>query len=309
MVKGASGPLVTVVIPTWNRKALLGEAIASVAGQTYRNWELIVADDGSSDGTADALRASGEPRLRVVALDHQGSIARARNAGAAAGSGALIAFLDSDDLWLPRKLELQVAALCAGPARWCYGNYAHIDPGGEPLPGRPVAFRAENGRIVRQMLLDETAVTICTMLLERDLFDALGGFDETMRLRDDFDFGLRLAAAADAVAVPEAVALVRVHPARTTLAVDDPHEASAAVFDRFLARETDKDLRRIARARRSRLLVDGGFRRLARRDIFKGARLLVAAVAGGAALAYLARRTAAGVRNRLGRSRAPRRGA
>ncbi len=278
-------PLVTIVIPTWNRKALLGEAIASVAGQTYRNWELIVADDGSSDGTVEELRANAEPRMRLVALDHAGNISRVRNAGAAAGSGALIAFLDSDDLWLPHKLELQIAALRDGPARWCYANYAHVGAQGELLPARPVVFRPDRGRVLRMLLLGETAAYVGTLLVERSLFDAVGGFDESLRMRGDFDFALRLASAADAVTVPEIVTLVREHPARSTAAMQHPHEASALVFQKLLARETDGELRRIARARRARLLVDAGLLRLTRWDVFGALRVLLAAGLGSMATA------------------------
>lgn len=301
-------PLITIVIPTWNRQALLREAIASVVAQTYQNWELVVVDDGSSDGTVEALRASGDPRMRVVALDHTGNIAGARNAGVAGGSGVLIAFLDSDDLWLPRKLELQIAALGDGGGRWCYANYVHVDEAGRRLTSPPVPFRPDKGRIVRQMLLGEIAVSICTVVVERSLFEAVGGFDESMRLRHDFDLALRLAAAADAAVLPDVAASIREHSNRTTAGARYPHEDSAAVFDKFLARETDRDLRRIAQACRSRLLVDGGFRRLAHRDIGRGLGLLAAGVAGGTGLAYLVRRIAAGVRSRLGRLRAPRKG-
>src|SRR6266446_6353562 len=116
-------PLVTVVIPTWNRLPLLEEAVASVIVQTHSYWELIVVDDGSTDGTADRLRAFGDRRVRVVVLRHIGNIGRLRNIGAAAGSGEFIAFLDSDDVWLPRKLELQIGALRDSSAGWCYTGF------------------------------------------------------------------------------------------------------------------------------------------------------------------------------------------
>lgn len=293
-------PLITIILPTWNRKAFLGEAITSIRQQTYRNWELVVVDDGSSDGTVAELQACGDPRIQVVALNHSGNISRVRNAGAAAGSGALIAFLDSDDLWLPRKLELQVAALRRGSARWCYANYAHVDVGGEPRPDRRIRFRPENGRIIRTLLLGATTTFIGTIMVERSLFDEVGGFDESMKIRGDFDFALRLAVAADAAGLPELVSLVREHPGRTTAAVAHPLEASAIIFEKFLARETDRDLLRIARARWSRLLVDAGLLRLSRGDTVNGVRLLVRASAKGGGLAYIVRRLAAWLTGRLG---------
>ena len=137
------GPLVTVVIPTRNRSALVQQAIASVEAQTYPNWELVVVDDGSTDGSVDILRSRSHGRLQVISLGNgdanaswSSRVSRARNTGVAAGSGDLIAFLDSDDLWLPRRLELGVEALRSSGARWCYGRMNLIDPSGDPIPLR-----------------------------------------------------------------------------------------------------------------------------------------------------------------------------
>src|SRR5688572_3255537 len=162
----SDAPLVTVVIPTWNRARLVLEAVASVAAQTYPHWELVVADDGSTDDTRARLLALAEPRLRVVSLEHGGSSSVVRNRGAAAAKGSLLAFLDSDDLWLPRKLELQVAARAASGARWCYADYARVDAAGAPVSGGSHAFTAQNGRIVPQLLTEETSAFIGTWLVE-----------------------------------------------------------------------------------------------------------------------------------------------
>src|SRR5580765_5393661 len=101
-----SNPLVTVVIPTYNRLALVQQAIASVIAQTYRNWELIIVDDGSDDGTPEAIISINNPRIKLVTKSHVGNIALMRNAGVDEGSGEWLAFLDSDDIWLPQKLEI-----------------------------------------------------------------------------------------------------------------------------------------------------------------------------------------------------------
>ena len=103
-------PLVSIVVPTYNRLAYLRQAVQSVFDQTYRQWELIVVDDGSTDGTA-AYVASLGGRVRALTLPRRGGAARARNAGVGAARGAYVAFLDSDDLWLPEKLAIQMAGL------------------------------------------------------------------------------------------------------------------------------------------------------------------------------------------------------
>src|SRR5258708_6914008 len=101
-------PLVSIIIPAYNRKAMLFDAVASVLAQSYRDWELIVVDDGSTDGTADDLHARFGSRVRLIAQSRRG-VAAARNLGVRSARGDYIAFLDSDDFWLPRKLERQMA--------------------------------------------------------------------------------------------------------------------------------------------------------------------------------------------------------
>src|SRR5438105_38659 len=113
-------PLVTVVIPTWNREHLVPQAVASVVGQTYRNWELFVVDERSTDDTLGRLNRLALPNVHVLQCAHRGHIGRLRNFGAAAGRGELIAFLDSDDLWRPQKLEKQIRRLRDSRAGWSY---------------------------------------------------------------------------------------------------------------------------------------------------------------------------------------------
>ena len=108
-------PPVSVVIPAYNRAATIGAAIDSVLRQTFTDFELVVVDDGSTDGTLAAARAVTDPRLRVVAAPHNLGAAGARNLGVAEARGTWIAFQDSDDEWLPEKLARQMARL-ATPA-------------------------------------------------------------------------------------------------------------------------------------------------------------------------------------------------
>jgi glycosyltransferase involved in cell wall biosynthesis len=97
-----------VIVPTYDRLALLRETMASVLEQTFGDLELIVVDDGSSDGTAEHVRAMTDPRVRLVALSHGGNVSRARNAGVAASRARWLCVLGSDDVWLPTKLERQI---------------------------------------------------------------------------------------------------------------------------------------------------------------------------------------------------------
>ena len=106
----AASPQVSVVIPTYNRAHILGRAIDSVLQQTHRDLELIIVDDGSSDGTAALVRGIEDPRVRYVHQQNRG-VSAARNRGIAEARAEWLAFLDSDDEWLPQKLERQFSAL------------------------------------------------------------------------------------------------------------------------------------------------------------------------------------------------------
>src|SRR5688572_30016415 len=116
-------PEVSVILPVYDRPEYLGVAIASVLGQTFAGWELVVVDDGSGDvATLAILDALRDPRMRIVRQEHTGSPAATRNAGIAEAQGTFLAFLDSDDVWLPDKLAVQLAAMQAQPALgWSYG--------------------------------------------------------------------------------------------------------------------------------------------------------------------------------------------
>ena len=118
-------PRVSVIIPTYNRADLLGEAIDSVLAQSYQDFEMIVADDGSTDETAMVASKYGD-KVRFLALPHRGQPAAPRNAGIAAATGEYISFLDSDDLYLPDKLALQVPALDENPKVGMVYSSAHF---------------------------------------------------------------------------------------------------------------------------------------------------------------------------------------
>src|SRR5688500_16163655 len=129
-------PAVSAVIPTYNRLPLLMQAVESVRAQTFGDWELVVADDGSTDGSAEAVEGLGDPRIRVLRLPHTGNAGAVRNAGVAASGGEWLAFLDSDDVWLPQRLELQLAAVRDANVQWSYAGAELMDSAGRPLPLR-----------------------------------------------------------------------------------------------------------------------------------------------------------------------------
>lgn len=257
--------LVTVVIPTWNRAQLVEEAIASVVEQTYANWELIVVDDGSSDDTAGRLRRRSHSKLRVMQTTHLGHIGRLRNLGAHAGTGAFIAFLDSDDLWRPKKLETQLRAMTKDArAGWSYTEYSLFGQDESEIPLRSGQAPAISGDVLRALLEQETGVCPCTLLVRRAFFEQIGGFSEDQRLavRDDMDIALRMARASPAIAIAERLTRVREHEGRLTNTLSSAYEHSAAAYELFLNSETDRELRRLARRRWADCLWNAGAERL-----------------------------------------------
>ena len=124
-------PKASVIIPAFNRAELLRETLDSVLAQTFTDWECVVVDDGSSEDLSFA--GTLDPRIRLIRQPNQG-VSVARNRGIAHSTGGLIAFLDSDDLWLPAKLEKQVAAMDADPTiGLCHTDYAVLDQNGNKI--------------------------------------------------------------------------------------------------------------------------------------------------------------------------------
>ena len=183
---------VSIVIPAYNRAATLHRAVASVLAQDFRDWELIVVDDGSTDDCAGAVRACGDPRLKLIRHPVNRGAPAARNTGVRAAAGRLVAFLDSDDEWLPGKLAAQVSALDQAPARLgalSTGFVLHRVAGGGRFERMPVADSA--GWLAS--LLDGCTVSPgSTLLVRRACFDEIGLFAEDLPRFEDWDWLLRL---------------------------------------------------------------------------------------------------------------------
>lgn len=189
---GTTIPAVSVVIPTRDRRELAAEAVASVLAQTWADLELVVVDDGSADGTAEHLAAAfPDPRLRIVRQENRG-VSAARNRGVAETSGEWVAFLDSDDLWLPEKLQRQLAAV-AEPPGWaaCHTEEVWYRRGRWANPRK---VHAKHGGWIFPHCLPLCTISPSSVLLRRDVLASLGGFDESLPACEDYDLWLRLAA-------------------------------------------------------------------------------------------------------------------
>lgn len=252
-------PKVSVTLPTWNRLPLLRKAIDSVLAQTYRDFELIIADDGSTDGTRDYLEAIGDPRVRPIWLEHHG-LTSARSAALRHVRGEWVAFLDSDDLWLPEKLALQLNRLAThATCRWSCTGYSFVDADERPLPKRSSLLHGPvSGHILESMLKSEIVPSIVTTIVQRSLIQEIGGFDEGISICADFDFMLRLATRSEICALPESLVLVREHAGRTTaqLRLVDVYVDQERIFRKAAAAATSRRVHALCLRQRAIQLVE-----------------------------------------------------
>jgi glycosyltransferase involved in cell wall biosynthesis len=184
-------PLVSVVIPTYNRERTLRRAVESVFRQTCQDFEIIVVDDGSADGTLQLLRSFPDQRVRILQHPTNRGAAAARNRGIAAAKGTYVAFLDSDDEWLPEKLAVQVEDLATTPdslGASCTGYFLHLLDHGLELEHSPANRVCDPDHLLQYGCdLGPGA----TLVVRRDCFDAVGHFDEGLVQFEDWDWLLR----------------------------------------------------------------------------------------------------------------------
>lgn len=188
MESEAENPRVSVVIPTYNRGWIVNDAVDSVLNQAFQQYELIVVDDGSTDDTKAILREYGD-RIRVIRQANRG-VSAARNRGIRAAKAPLIAFLDSDDVWLADKLSVQVAFFDNHPAAAvCQTEETWIRNGVRVNPGK--RHRKRSGMIFEPSLA-LCLVSPSAVMLRKDLFETIGLFDESLPACEDYDLWLRI---------------------------------------------------------------------------------------------------------------------
>ena len=198
-------PRVSVVIPAFNRWRLLAEAIDSVLAQSYRDFELIVVDDGSSDATASEL-AKLASRLQFFVTERRG-VSAARNLGVSQSRGYYIAFLDSDDLWLNSKLERQTRFMDEHPEfHICQTDEIWIRNG---VRVNPRAVHQKPSGDIFSRSLELCLVSPSAVMMTKALFDRTGGFDEAFPVCEDYDLWLRISAQHQVPLIPDRLTIKR----------------------------------------------------------------------------------------------------
>lgn len=199
-------PLVSVVIPTRDREAMLREAIDSIRGQRFRDWELIVIDDGSRDDIRGAVARFADSRIRHHRQERAG-VSAARNFGIRLARAPWLAFLDSDDLWKPDKLHRQLEALEAEPAyHVCHSEEIWIRDGRRVNPKK---IHRKRGGWIFEHCLPRCVVSPSSVLLHRRVFQRHGTFDERFPVCEDYELWLRLASRLPFLFVPEPLVVKR----------------------------------------------------------------------------------------------------
>ena len=179
---------ISVIIPTFNRKKTLGRAIQSVMNQSLSPFEILIIDDGSNDGTKEWVKESPQD-IKYIYQNNQG-VSSARNKGIKYAYGDWIAFLDSDDEWLPNKLYEQVKAIGSNPEiKFFHTNEIWIRNG---VRVNQMKKHKKYGGYIFEKCLDICRVSPSSVLIKKEIFDDIGTFDESLRVCEDYDLWLRI---------------------------------------------------------------------------------------------------------------------
>jgi glycosyltransferase involved in cell wall biosynthesis len=258
---------VSVVVPAYNRADYLGEALDSALAQDYAAFEVVVVDDGSTDGTPAVLARYGD-RIRVHRQANAGQSA-AINRGVEMARGDLIALLDSDDAWLPGKLARQVPLLDAAPdAGLLYAALEFMDGAGRTITDPRPPRATPSGQVLAE-LLEGNFIRTPTAIFRRALFLEAGGYDTALRCANDWDLWLRLATGRPVLRDPVPSARYRLHGDQAVRLRRRLAEERVTVLERHLPR-IERDAPALA-ARARRCLADR-LMKLARLDLREGRR-------------------------------------
>lgn len=185
-------PLVSVVIPVYNREKTILRALNSVLRQTYSNIEVIVVDDGSTDSTVQVVRDRADERVRLICFSSNQGANRARNKGISEAKGEYIAFQDSDDEWLTDKLEKQLAYMRKAAVKAVYGPYILYDEGKVSIVPGNYMNQDIYEKNIAETLKKRNVVGTPTLIIQRELFSKIGMFDVDMKKLQDYEFVIRL---------------------------------------------------------------------------------------------------------------------
>ncbi|NVJ91770.1 MAG: glycosyltransferase family 2 protein [Methylocystaceae bacterium] len=207
-------PHISIILPTYNRANMLVEAIESVRAQTFSNFELIIVDNGSADDTCQRVDQIKDERIVFITIKHA-NVSAARNIAVAKAKGKYIAFLDDDDLWLPKKLEKFYDLFQKYPETiFAYSSWYYRD--GQ----KDIFLEATAEGDIRHYLLLFGRIGTPSVMLPRTRFIQIGAFDETMTIGEDTDLWCRLSTLGEIRAIKDPLTIVRKHSGNTIIPPD-----------------------------------------------------------------------------------------
>ena len=249
-------PLVSVIVPTFNRGHFIGQAITSVLNQTYENIELLVVDDGSTDDTEAVAASFDDRRLHYIKLAQNVGRSAARNLGLKSTTGKFITFLDSDDYYLPEKVERQVEFL----NKHAEFSMAYTASGCFTDENKPIFYHYRapvSGDIYPELaFFKPLTITLPTVMLRREVLDTVGGFDERMSRFEDTDMWRRIARRFRIGAIDEVTCHIRTHEGNHISALAPASFETAIEFYLAKIREEDKDVDPLVLAAGARRLYE-----------------------------------------------------
>jgi len=237
-------PTISVIIPVYNGEKTIKQTIESVLNQTFRDFELLIINDGSQDATLEIIQAINDERIQVFSYQNSG-VSASRNRALTKAKGEFISFIDADDLWTPNKLELQLKALQDNPqAAVAYSWSDWIDESGQFL--RSGGHITVNGKAYEKLLLRDFIESGSNPLIRKQALDEVGCFEQSVTPAEDWDMWLRLAARYEFVTVEVPQILYRISPNSASFNIVKMEAGSLKVIERVFAQapESLQDLKR-----------------------------------------------------------------
>ena len=242
----SSAPLVSVIMNCYNSSQYLREAIDSVLAQTYQNWEIVFWDNRSTDVSAEIFNSYSDPRLRYCLAPERSKLGKARNLAVAQARGDWICFLDCDDIWLPVKLEQQIAIIAGEDSDlgFVYGQMLVLCERGESeskwsarmrkYTKKTLLSRLPEGQILEK-LLTVNFVPLLTAIVNRKIYHEVGGISEHFEQAEDYELFIKIAARKKVRAVQSIVALYRVHQSNNSIAnSENSFREASEIISRYL---------------------------------------------------------------------------
>ena len=248
-------PTISVIIPVYNGEKTIKQTIESVLNQTFRDFELLIINDGSQDATLEIIQAINDERIQVFSYQNSG-VSASRNRALTKAKGEFISFIDADDLWTPNKLELQLKALQDNPqAAVAYSWSDWIDESGQFL--RSGGHITVNGKAYEKLLLRDFIESGSNPLIRKQALDEVGCFEQSVTPAEDWDMWLRLAARYEFVTVEVPQIFYRISPNSASFNIVKMEAGSLKVIERVFAQapESLQDLKRETLASRYNYLT------------------------------------------------------